>query len=69
MSKIFGIGPGKFNSEVCVFHTGTGEIRFQRIGSDLYYIRQVVGGELLNHRASRAYYAVLCVPAVMVRFA
>jgi transposase len=42
MSKILAIDLGKFNSEVCVFHTGTGEIRFQRIGSDRHYIQRVL---------------------------
>ena len=42
MSKILTIDLGKFNSEVCVFHTGTGEIRFQRIGSDRHYIQRVL---------------------------
>jgi transposase len=42
MSKILAIDLGKFNSELCVFHTGTGEIRFQRIGSDRHYIQRVL---------------------------
>ena len=42
MSKILAIDLGKFNSEVCVFDTGTGEIRFQRISSDRWYVRRIL---------------------------
>jgi transposase len=42
MAKILAIDLGKFNSEVCVFDSGTGEIGFQRISSDRLYIRRVL---------------------------
>jgi len=40
--KILAIDLGKFNSEVCVFDRSTGEIRFQRIGSDRLFVRRVL---------------------------
>src|SRR3989304_4806667 len=40
--KILAIDLGKFKSEVCVFDRSSGEIRFQRIGSDRSYVRLVL---------------------------
>ena len=46
--KIVVIDLRKFNSEVCVLDTGTGEIRIQRIVSDRAYLERVHVIELVR---------------------
>jgi transposase len=46
--RILAIDLGKFKSENCMLDTDTGEIRFQRIASDRWYIRGVLEVERPN---------------------
>lgn len=42
MKKILGIDLGKFKSEVCVYETGTAEVRFQPVATERMYLRRVL---------------------------